>query len=176
MYSTVLILIIVFLIVWHILKSDKYQEMFSDIRYDAYKKEKQQMFEEYAAYDYKNYDFDKITDKYGNLIKKSVDNELYSTFVENNVDYYPLEYNLATPMKTIALLNDNVDLPTHTLNQKKLDEEIKQNRGKCDDDTITKIPNFSGLDSAYQQNIFPIQYSTSETNTPNFDNLLRVGA
>ena len=128
------------------------------------------MFEEFYGYDYKNYDFDKITDKFGNLINKSVDKADYSTFVENNIDYNPVEFNLATPLKTIAALNENVDLPTHTMNQKKLEEEIKQNRGKNSEKTITKIPNFHGLDATYKQNMLGIEYSTA----PNFHDLLSV--
>ena len=147
------------------------KEMFSEIDYKAYDKENEQMFEEYYMYDYKNYDFSKMTDKYGTIINKSVPDKIYSTFVENNEDYNPLEYHLATPLKTIASLNENVDLPTHTLNQKKLKKEIKQNRGRLDNDTINNISNFTGLDTQFKNNLFEIEYSTA----PHFDNFLYVG-
>ena len=171
---TFITLIIVIAIVLYIINSQSMKEMFSDIDYKAYKREKQQMFEDYYLYDYKKYDFDRISDEYGNVIKKSVDNEFYSTFVENNADYNPLEYNLATPLKTIAALNENVDLPGHTINQKKLKIEIKQNRGKCDKDTITNIPNFKGLDTSFKENMYQVEYSVAPNYDKNFDNLLPV--
>ena len=145
------------------------REKFRNIDYTAEQTEKDQLFDDYFYYNYKNYDFERITDDQGNPLQKVTSDADYSTFVPNNIEYTPVEYASATPASEIALINSNVALPKKQSVKEKNKQELNE---KQIISRMNIITNLAELDDEFKDSSqleYGIAYST-----PNFDNWMSV--
>lgn len=93
-------------------------ENFRTIDYNADRRELQQLFKDYIYYDYKNYDFNRIYDKEGDLLN----NDIHAYVKSNNVLKYQNNNNFKTnvildntPLAEIQKINPDVAMiPVYT--------------------------------------------------------------